>query len=95
MMQVVLVVRRLFSWRWAIPVTCLVTAVAVAVPTFALAQGSAVEHYTGCLNSGGNISNLAAGDQPKSACSTTQSQVHLSCGDITEVATPNGGGLQG
>ena len=94
-MQVLVVARWLRSWRWAVPLTCLVTAVAVAVPTLALAghQGADVAEYTGCLNSGGSISNLAVGPQPKSACASSQSQVHLSGGDITKVA--GSGGLQG
>jgi hypothetical protein len=75
----------------------LVTAVAVAVPTLALAghETANVADYTGCLKSGGNLANVAVGTVPKSPCSPSETQIHFSGGDITEVATPSGGGLQG
>lgn len=81
----------------AIPLTAVLAATAVAIPTLALAghQEAGVAEYTGCLNTGGNISNLAVGTAPKSTCSSTQTQVHLSGGDITAVETPTAGGLQG
>ena len=96
-MQAFVWIRHLQRWRWFIPLTCAVTAVAVLIPTLALAghEASNVAQYTGCLNSGGNISNLGLGTAPRSPCSSTQSQIHISGGDITDVATPGSGGLQG
>lgn len=87
-------VKTLRRWQVLLPLTI---AAVVAIPTFALAghEESGVAQYTGCLNSGGNIANLAVGTAPRSACSSTQTQVHLSGGDITAVLTPNAGGLQG
>jgi hypothetical protein len=83
--------------RLAIPLTALLTAVAVAVPTLALAghESSNVAEYTGCLKAGGNIANVAVGSAPRSPCSANETQLHFSGGDITDVATPSGGGLQG
>jgi hypothetical protein len=88
---------RLARRRLALPLTALLAAVAVAVPTLALAghETSNVADYTGCLKNGGNIANVAVGTAPRSPCSPGDTQLHFSGGDITDVATPSGGGLQG
>jgi hypothetical protein len=53
-----------------------------------------VKSYTGCLSSGdGSIVKVKEGDAPKSACSSSQTLVHLSGGDITKVSVT--GGLTG
>ena len=93
------------DWPWrsqlrrrrAIPLTALVMAAAVAVPTLALAghEAANVADYTGCLKIGGNIANVAVGTAPKAPCSSSETQIHFSGGDISEVATPSAGGLQG
>ena len=81
----------------SIPLIALVAGIAVAVPTFALAghEAANVTDYTGCLKSGGNIGNVATGAAPKAPCSPSETQIHFSGGDISEVGTPSAGGLQG
>jgi hypothetical protein len=57
-----------------------------------------VTTYTGCLNSGGNIINVKAGDSPLQPCSSPRSVVKLSGGDITKVQVTGaltGGGDNG
>jgi hypothetical protein len=44
---------------------------------------------------GGTFVNVAQGDSPSKACGSGQVLVHLSGGDITNVATPTGSGLSG
>lgn|SRR5215211_5436403 len=82
--------RRIRGWRWGIPVTCALTAVTVAIPTLALAghEDSNVTDYTGCMNSGGSLSNFAVGTAPRSPCSSTQTEVHISGGDIIKAPLP-------
>jgi len=61
----------------------IVAALASAAYVFAGHGLSSVPSYTGCLSSGGTISNLQLGNTPLKACSNEQS--HLSGGDITAV----------
>jgi hypothetical protein len=83
--------------RFTAPPAWLAVAFVVAVPALAFAghEASNVAQYTGCLNKGGNISDLAVGTEARSPCSASQTQVHLSGGDITAVVTPSDGGLEG
>src|SRR2546423_14345405 len=53
---------------------------------------AAVKTYTGCLNlARGYFTKVAEGAAPASACTLGQTQVTLSGGDITDVATPAAG----
>ena len=81
-------------------------ALAVAAVTVAAIGGTAlaafpqdtVRLYTGCLNSGGNITSVAEGDSPLQPCSSPKQVVKLSGGDITSlsVSAPlTGGGTNG
>ncbi len=59
-------------------------------------QSQGVDGYTGCLNvAGGTLVNVVVGTSPKDPCTGQQLQIHFGGGDITEVATPAGGGLDG
>jgi hypothetical protein len=63
----------------------------------ALFPDSGVQSYAGCLNmngsAAGTFSQVAQGDTPGKACSSNQTTVHLSGGDITKVTA--GSGLSG
>jgi hypothetical protein len=61
-----------------------VAAVALVSAVYAIAghQPSNVQSYTGCLTSGGTVSDLQPGDVPRKACDP---QIHVSGGDITAV----------
>ncbi|HVJ97670.1 MAG TPA: hypothetical protein VNC41_12650 [Acidimicrobiia bacterium] len=64
----------------------------------ALNGESAGKRYTGCITSTGGLSQLKAGDSPKSACTTGQTKVTLGNGDITGILAGTGltgGGDQG
>jgi len=52
-----------------------------------------VDSYAGCVNDGGQISQVAVGDTPLKPCNENQQLVHLSGGDITKVTV--GAGLTG
>jgi hypothetical protein len=74
-----------------------VAAIALAVvltPAFAGPEAN-VASYTGCLTDTGQIVDVAVGDAPLVACSGTETQLHVSGGDITSVLTPSGSGLAG
>lgn len=81
---------------------------AMLVPAMAEAghEPSGVGSFTGCLNTGGGLVNLSAGqlynvaqgDAPAKPCATGHPRVHLSGGDITEVGAGTGltgGGTSG
>jgi hypothetical protein len=71
-------------------------AVVLGVRAFAAPAGGAVPSYTGCLQKGGSIVDVAPGDQPAAPCKGgAAAVVRLSGGDITAVHTPAGGGLRG
>lgn len=73
----------------------LALAVAVVGTAVAAFPQDSVKLYTGCLNSGGNITYVKEGDSPLQACSSPKQVVKLSGGDITSVNTPAGSGLSG
>ncbi len=52
-----------------------------------------VATFTGCLNKGGQISDVASGLTPLKSCHPTDELIHLGGGDITKVTA--GGGLAG
>src|SRR5690242_1572875 len=54
---------------------------------------SDVAHYAGCVNSGGQLSQVAVGETPLKACGPNDTLLHLSGGDITNVIA--GTGLSG
>ncbi len=87
-----------FGRRWLVA-SVLVLAVVVAGGAYAGHQDSNVLSYTGCLNisgdSAGNVLRINAGDSPLKPCSSGQTQIHLSGGDISAVRTPTGSGLSG
>jgi hypothetical protein len=73
----------------------------VAVPTLvsaAVGGDPTPRRYTGCLTSTGGLVQLKAGDAPRVACTSTQTQVTVANGDITGI-TPGtgltGGALEG
>ena len=71
----------------------------VSVAGFAL-YASALQQDTGtkltaCLNSGGELKNVAVGNDPRKACAKNESEVTLGSGDITAINTPDAGGLAG
>jgi hypothetical protein len=83
----------------------IVLAVAAGM-TLALAAGaiaghhaSGVKSYTGCLGpNDGAITKVKEGDAPKYGCTSGQTQVHLSGGDITKISVTGaltGGGDNG
>lgn len=56
----------------------LVVAILLAILVVAgmgLAKGEKEEKYTGCLNSGGEIKNVAVGDRPLKPCSTNETEI--------------------
>ena len=57
--------------------------------------GSQGTTLTGCLNPGGQLKNIAVGDEPARPCSRNETLVHLGGGDITAVRTADASGLQG
>src|SRR5437899_1671966 len=60
------------------------------------AAAEVVRSGTGCLRvSTGTLSKITEGSLPLSPCMAGEVIAHLSGGDITEVATPATGGLQG
>ena len=65
-------------------------AAGAAGATFAAFPDSDVTTFTGCLNSGGQISDVTAGPSPLKACSSSQQTIHLGGGDITKVAAGTG-----
>jgi hypothetical protein len=68
-------------------------AAAAAGATLAAFPDSDVSTFTGCLNTAGQISDVATGLTPLKACSSNQQTIHLGGGDITKVAA--GPGLTG
>jgi hypothetical protein len=65
-------------------------AAAGAGATLAAFPDTDVSTFTGCLNSGGQISDFTTGLSPLKACSPTQQTIHLGGGDITKVAAGTG-----
>jgi len=68
-------------------------AAAAAGATLAAFPDSDVSTFTGCLNTAGQISDVATGLTPLKACNSNQQAIHLGGGDITKVAA--GAGLTG
>lgn len=85
--------RRLFNHRRLLVLAGLVVAGAAAGGAFAAFPDTNVDTYTGCLNSGGQLSSVANGLNPLKSCGSNEQIVHLSGGDITKVSA--GGGLTG
>lgn len=79
--------------RKGVLLTALALAVAVVATAVAAFPQDSVKLYTGCLNSGGNITYVKEGDSPLQACSSPKQVVKLSGGDITSVTA--GSGLSG
>jgi hypothetical protein len=75
----------------------LIALAAASIPALALAgpETSSVDSYTGCLTDTGDIVKVAVGAAPLAPCAGTETQIALSSGDITSVATPSDGGLTG
>ena len=85
--------RRLLTHRKLLVILGLVVAGAAAGGAFAAFPDTNVDTYTGCLNTGGQIGQLANGLSPLKPCGTNESVVHLGGGDITKVTA--GSGLTG
>ena len=71
----------------------LVAGAAVAGGAFAAFPDTNVDTFTGCLNAGGQIGQVANGANPLKACGGSESVIHLGGGDITKVTA--GSGLTG
>lgn len=69
-----------------------VGAALLVVPAMAGAghEPTGVASFTGCLNKGGDLYNVAQGDVPAKPCATGHRQVHLSGGDVTGVSAGEG-----
>ena len=87
-------------WRFAKLIAIALVAI-VALPTIvqaAVGGDPTPRRYTGCLTSTGGLVQLKAGDAPRVACTSTQTQVTVANGDLTGL-TPGtgltGGGLEG
>jgi hypothetical protein len=72
---------------------------AVVVSALILAAGgtalaadllSSSSGYTGCLSQNGDLVKFAAGDSPLKPCTGNQVQVHLSSGELANVAAGTG-----
>jgi hypothetical protein len=81
-----------------VSVAALLIALFPAVNVLAGHETGTVPSYTGCLNFGGTIYNVAPGDTPSKTCFFGHPTVHLSGGDITAVTAGTGltgGGSEG
>ena len=65
-------------------------AAGAAGATLAAFPDTDVSTFTGCLNSGGQISDVTTGLSPLKACSSSQQTIHLGGGDITKVTVGTG-----
>lgn len=84
--------------RKGVLLAALALAVAVVGTAVAAFPQDSVKLYTGCLNSGGNITYVKEGDSPLQACASPKQVVKLSGGDITSVTAGtglSGGGTNG
>jgi hypothetical protein len=72
-----------------------VAAGATAVWAVAAQQAGGPPTITGCLKHDGNLARFAVGNAPIQTCDKNDTQVSLSSGDITSIATPLAGGLAG
>jgi len=86
-------VRRLLTHRKLLVILGLVVAGTAAGGAFAAYPDTNVDTFTGCLNTGGQIGQLANGLSPLKPCGTNESVVHLGGGDITKGTA--GSGLTG
>src|SRR5258708_6363381 len=78
-------------------VTLVLPATLIEMSLFPGSAAAEIVHSgTGCLRvATGTLSKIAEGSLPLSPCMAGEVIAHLSGGDITEVATPVTGGLQG
>jgi hypothetical protein len=77
--------------RHAVLLALAALGVAVIGGTALAGPAGAVKTFTGCLSSGdGSITKVKEGDSPKSACSSGQTVVRISGGDITKIAVTGG-----
>lgn len=84
--------------RKGVLLAALALAVAVVGTAVAAFPQDNVKLYTGCLNSGGNITYVKEGDSPLQACGSPKQVVKLSGGDITSITAGtglSGGGTNG
>jgi hypothetical protein len=79
--------------RSLLAVVGLVAVAVAAAGAYAAFPDTNVDTYTGCLNSGGQISNVAVGLDPRTSCGKNEQLIHLGGGDITKVTA--GTGLSG
>lgn len=79
--------------RKGVLVAALALAVALVGTAVAAFPQDSVKLYTGCLNSGGNITYVKEGDSPLQPCPSAKQVLKLSGGDITSVTA--GSGLSG
>ena len=82
--------KRFMRRRVLLLVTAAIGAVVIGGTALAGPAG-AVKTFTGCLSSGdGVITKVKEGDSPKSPCSSGQTLVRLSGGDITKISVTGG-----
>jgi hypothetical protein len=86
-------VKRLLTHRKMMVILGLVVAGSAAGGAFAAFPDTNVDTYTGCLNAGGQIGQVANGLSPLKACGGNETLIHLGGGDITKVTA--GSGLTG
>jgi hypothetical protein len=82
--------------KWLILIAVFtIAAGSTAVWAIAAQNAAGPATITGCLTKGGQLTSFAVGDAPGGSCKATDTQVALSGGDITGIATPLAGGLSG
>jgi hypothetical protein len=77
-------------WGALVVVVAVIAGASAALAALAAYPQDSVAVYTGCLNSGGQISSVAVGTSPAKACGGNETLVHLSGGTITQVTAGTG-----
>jgi hypothetical protein len=86
-------VKRLLNHRRWLVLAGIVVATGAAGGAFAAFPDTNVDTYTGCLNGGGQISQVTTGLSPRKSCNSNEQLIHFGGGDMTKVTA--GAGLSG